>query len=298
MRQAHDLHRRLDRERPGKGCTAAPKPEEASEQTAMAFLVELCRENGGLVCPRCRTETVYSLKSGRKRCGGCGYTFHDFTGRRLNNCRMSAVQWLTVVEMFLQECTTDDMAKEMGLSYNTAYKAVTTIREAVLAHALDAPQLLPLMRGKVDDDAPEVLERHPDESLVFGVVERENVAFVDVIPEFGLETLRHFNLSFMLKTTRRGGLVYTDPFRHYKTLLCCTAGVRKAARFNTVDSVSVDDETSGFWNFAVPRLFKYRGVTPRRFPLYIKELEWRYNTGDGKNEAEELLKLLAGFVEG
>jgi transposase len=274
-----------------------PNVETTSEETAKAFLVDLCREKGGLVCPRCRIETVYSLKSGRKRCGGCGYTFHDFTGRRLNNCRLSAVQWLSVVGMFLQEETTDDMAKEMGLSYNTVYKAVTTIREAILANALDAPQLLPLMNGKGGGDDREFLERHPDESLVFGVVERNTLAFVDVIPEFGLETLRHFNLSFMLKTTKRGGLVYTDPFRHYKTLLCCTAGVRKAARFNTVDSVDVDDEAQGFWAFAVPRLFKYRGVTPRRFPLYIKELEWRYNNRRRENELWELLCLLAGFVE-
>jgi transposase len=30
----------------------------------------------------------------------------------------------------------------------------------------------------------------------------------------------------------------------------------------------------GFWSFAKQRLMKYHGVNPRKFPLYLKELEF------------------------
>jgi len=33
----------------------------------------------------------------------------------------------------------------------------------------------------------------------------------------------------------------------------------------------------GFWSFAKERLMKYHGVNPKKFPLYLKELEFRYN---------------------
>jgi transposase len=33
----------------------------------------------------------------------------------------------------------------------------------------------------------------------------------------------------------------------------------------------------GFWSFAKERLMKHHGISPERFPLYLKELEFRYN---------------------
>ena len=33
----------------------------------------------------------------------------------------------------------------------------------------------------------------------------------------------------------------------------------------------------GFWSFAKERLIRYHGISRERFPLYIKEMEWRYN---------------------
>jgi transposase len=33
----------------------------------------------------------------------------------------------------------------------------------------------------------------------------------------------------------------------------------------------------GFWSYAKERIMKYHGVSPQRFPYYLKELEFRYN---------------------
>ncbi|MEM3099693.1 MAG: transposase [Nitrososphaerales archaeon] len=33
----------------------------------------------------------------------------------------------------------------------------------------------------------------------------------------------------------------------------------------------------GLWSFAKERLIKHHGISPRKFLLYIKEMEWRYN---------------------
>ncbi len=43
----------------------------------------------------------------------------------------------------------------------------------------------------------------------------------------------------------------------------------------------------GFWSFAKERLIKFHGVSKEKFPLYLKEMEFRYN--NRKNNLFELL---------
>jgi len=52
----------------------------------------------------------------------------------------------------------------------------------------------------------------------------------------------------------------------------------------------------GFWSYAKGKLLKFHGLSPKLFPLYLKELEFRYNKR-GKNLYEELLNVLGAGVE-
>jgi transposase len=36
----------------------------------------------------------------------------------------------------------------------------------------------------------------------------------------------------------------------------------------------------GFWSYAKERLAKFHGVSKGKFPLYLKEMEFRYNNRD------------------
>ena len=44
----------------------------------------------------------------------------------------------------------------------------------------------------------------------------------------------------------------------------------------------------GFWSYAKQRLMKFHGVSKQKFPLYLKEMEFRYN-----NRQQDLFELLA-----
>jgi len=33
----------------------------------------------------------------------------------------------------------------------------------------------------------------------------------------------------------------------------------------------------GFWNYAKERIVKFHGVSKEKFPLYLREMEFRYN---------------------
>jgi len=51
------------------------------------------------------------------------------------------------------------------------------------------------------------------------------------------------------------------------------------------------DGTKGFWSFVKPRLMKYNGIRPDRFPLYLKELQFRYN-----HREEDIFPLLIEYL--
>ena len=51
------------------------------------------------------------------------------------------------------------------------------------------------------------------------------------------------------------------------------------------------DGVEGFWSYAKERLIKHHGVSKERFPLYLKEMEFRYN-----NRGKSLFNLLVNFL--
>ncbi len=267
----------------------------SSEERARRLLLDLCWPDGVRRCPRCGHDKDYALSSGRVRCAGCRYTYHDFTGRWINNGCLSCSDWLRLLSSFEAEHTARETAKVLGLSYNTVYKAFNTIRFSILAHAMDARQMLGRGShlGLVPDGraAGGGAGMRPDRSPVFGILERQGRAFVDLVPGFDAQTILHFSHSFQLQVVRRGRIVYTAPYQRYQTLVCCV-GDEMALRYLGPGKGRVEiDDSTGFWRFATSRLLRFHGITWQRFPLYIKELEFRYNQRNS-----ELFPRLARYV--
>lgn len=265
----------------------------SSESSAKKFMLGFCFKSHQRFCPRCCCRKLYRLSDGRRRCSRCDYTFREFAGRWIELCRISCSQWLRVLKLFELEVSTRKMASQLGISYKTAYKAVTVLRWAVLAHAEECKGLL----GK---------EVELDESYfggrrkgrrgrgaagkvpVFGILERAGQVQVHVVPDVTAETL----LGLTVKTVRRGSIVYTDRFKSYDSLMFCGyrhLKVDHSKRFAR-GRVYING-LEGFWSFAKERLLKYHGISPQRFPLYLKELEFRYN-----HRKEDIFPLLANCL--
>lgn len=51
----------------------------------------------------------------------------------------------------------------------------------------------------------------------------------------------------------------------------------------------------GFWSYAKHKLYNYRGVSKANFPLYLKEMEYRYNHRK-ENILEPIMQLYFGYV--
>ena len=83
-----------------------------------------------------------------------------------------------------------------------------------------------------------------------------------------------------LTTKRLGSIIYTGPYRHYDTLVCCVGSCLPLEYFQGPKIELPVESGSKFWAFSNERLSRFHGVTRHRFPFYLKELELRYNTRD------------------
>ncbi|MFZ5811167.1 MAG: transposase [Thermodesulfobacteriota bacterium] len=267
-----------------------------SEAAARRLLLSYVWKGGGRYCPRCRNGRVYELADGRLRCGACRYTFQDFSGRFLNVGGLSCRDWLRLLRLFELERTVSRMADQLGLAYNTVYRAVTVVRFSIMANALDAAQLLFGEVGReLGYDNGRMVMSLPEEPggpiPVFGIIEKPGWTFLDLVPDMRVEHVVHFNMHFSLKVTRLGRIVYTDRYQHYDALMFC--GGDDAWRYADIldRTPYLDTRPGGFWSYARARLSRFSGVSARRFPLYLKELEFRYN-----HRNESILPILLTFV--
>jgi len=82
----------------------------SSESNARKYLLGKCFKNHQRFCPRCNNRKLYKLKGGRYRCSRCSYTFHDFSGRWINQGRLTCVQWLFLIKLFELEVSVRKMS--------------------------------------------------------------------------------------------------------------------------------------------------------------------------------------------
>jgi transposase len=102
-------------------------------------------------------------------------------------------------------------------------------------------------------------------------------------------------LELAIKKVKRGSLIYTDRFRSYNGLVSYGFKHRRIDHGKRFANGKVYiNGIEGFWSFAKERLMKYHGVNPMKFPLYLKELEFRYNDRDS-DLFFDLLQVLVGY---
>jgi len=264
-----------------------------SENRARKYLLGKCFKNHQRFCPHCRERKFYKLKEGRYRCSHCDYTFHDFSGRWINQARLTCIQWLSLIKLFELEVSVRKMALQLNVSYRAVYGAVTTLRLAILSHAEDAQALLD---GEVELDEAYFGGRRKGNRgrgaagkvSVFGILERDGLVHVNAVPDVSAATL----LKLTVKKVRRGSVVYTDKFRSYDSLMFCGYRHLKVDHGKYFSSGKVYiNGLEGFWSWAKERFIKHHGVSKKYFPLYLKELEFRYN-----NRNHDIFDLVANCL--
>ena len=99
--------------------------------------------------------------------------------------------------------------------------------------------------------------------------------------------------SGVTRTMGRGSIVYTDRYRgRYDALIFCVYRHVKIDHKKCFARGKVYiNGVEAFWSFAKERLIKFHGISKEKFPLYLKEMEFRYN-----NRNKPLLPVLVQYL--
>jgi transposase len=271
----------------------------SDEQIARGYLLKKCFKRYQRYCPRCQGRNLYKLRKGKLskgnfRCANCAYTFHDFSGRWISRGRLSPVKWLTLIRLFEQEADVREIARTVGLNlyYQAAYKAIKTIRLAILSHAEDVQTLLEgdseLAKDYYGGRYVDTREQGPSKIPVFGIMEQTGLVQVMVVPGMSAANV----LQLDIKKVRRGNIVYTDKYKDYDSLIFCGYRDLKTDHETAFSKGNIYiDGQEGFWSWAKKRLIRQHGFSKTNFPLYLKELEFRYN-----NQNNDIFDLVANCL--
>jgi len=187
-----------------------------------------------------------------------------------------------LIKLFELEAPARRASQQIGISYPTVLKTFYCIRQAIIAHGGDGDCLL---SGEIEGDGRFFdcqSKRQPDREMqskvpVFGMTERDGKVRVEVLRDISADNI----LNLTIEKARSGSIVYTNKFRGYDALMFCGdkhLGADHEIRFTRGD-VYIDG-LEGFWSFARERMSKFHGVSKEKFPLYLKEMEFRYNHRD------------------
>lgn len=205
---------------------------------------------------------------------------------------------IAIVQGFYQQQPAYRLSHDLGLDYQTSTRVYQKLRKAIYHVAeLEGGRL----NGEVEMDesyfggaGARVSGRTrgaKGKNIVFGLLERDGKIYTRVVEHVSKEDL----MAIIRKKTRKGSVYYTDTFRSYNSLkrLGKHHKVNHSKNMVNVKTKNHINGIEGFWSFAKHILYNYRGVSKYHFPMYLKEVEYRFN-----HRKDNLFKLFVSIYFG
>lgn len=242
----------------------------------------------GRKCVFCGSFKVCKTSRGYVKCGLCG-------------CSKSLLKLRREIEIlkgFYRQQPAYRLAQDLGVDAKVITRVYQRLRQALFHVAeLEGAKLT----GEIELDEAYFGGRRKGQrgrgaagkSVVFGLLEREGVVYTKVVENVSAETL----MGQIRAHTRKGSVYYTDAFSGYRSL-------KRYGKHHVVNHSKsyVDKRTrnhingiEGFWSYAKHILYNYRGVSKYHFPMYLKEIEYRFNHRND-NTFKLFLNIYFGYV--
>lgn len=236
----------------------------------------------GRKCIYCESRKVCITKRNYIKCEVC------LRSKSLRRLRFE----LDILVWFVYQRPAYQVAIEYGVSYRKVTRVYETMRKMIYHQCeLEGRDF----SGEIEMDEAYFGGRKKgvairgrkagSKSIVFGLLERKGKVYTKVVVDVTAFTL----MRIIREKTKKGSVYYTDNFKSYNSL--SQYGTHRRVN-HTKEYVSVRMKNhinglEGFWSYAKHKLYNYRGVSKANFPLYLKEMEFRYN-----HRKENLLSVL------
>ncbi len=243
-----------------------------------------------ITCPACSSRQSYHLADGRRKCKRCCKKFTP--GPRKSRLPKETLK--EIARLFWLMVPAARVASDIGVNEKTVLRHYKLLRERI---AKESEEFVCQLDGEVE----------VDESYFGGVRKgKRGRGAAGKIPVFGLlkrqGEVRVVFPEKVDKKTFHGAIkehvqpqswVYSDSFKAYNKLDLegfhhvrinhDKTFARGKAHINGIEN---------FWGFAKRRLKLYHGGFKKNFPLFMKEMEFRFNHRNDMNAINHLFKLL------
>lgn len=208
--------------------------------------------------------------------------------------RLSGKQQGRLIDLFVAGATARAAAEIVGVNRNTARVFYHRLRQ-LRASKLPSYDL----SGEVEADESYfggVRKGNRGRGAagkvpVFGLLKRGGKVFTAIIPNAQSRTL----LPIIREQVPPDSIVYTDSFTAYDVLDVSEFHHRRVNHskvFVTKRGHHING-IENFWNQAKRHLRRFNGITPNHFYWFLKECEWRFNSGNH----QQLLKQLKSWYK-
>ena len=263
----------------GMGSRGVIGLSELSEAKA----IEILQEQGVLrkweKCPYCGKRKVGLGRRWHWRCWYCGREWSPRRGSVLEKVRIRYSQFVWVVKLFELEVPASKAAKQVGLSKPTVLKLYRMIREGLA----QAQRKEPPLRGEVEVDETYLGGRRKGirgrsgvkKVAVLGLRQRGGPLRLIAVEDVSASTLQ----KRISRSVQRGSLLYTDRFVSYE-------GVERWGLIHR----SLNKREEGFrkgpiclngiegaWGWVKVRLRRFHGIPHTSYPLFLQEMQFRFN---------------------
>ena len=223
----------------------------------------------GKTCIFCDKYGLYKLKDKRVKCKHCKKKYS------LNQLKRD----LEILYYFYLEISARKTARELNLNYRLVHRRFMQFRRLIADYCNNETQKL---NGELELDESYFGGKRKgkrgrganNKTIVFGILERKGRVHTVIVPDVSADTL----MGAIKEKTNKGSVFYTDDWKSYNSLeQYGKHNIIKHSQDEFAKEKNHINGIEGFWSFAKERFHKYHGINKNNYPMYLKEMEFRYN---------------------
>jgi transposase-like protein len=258
-----------------------------SEDACREFLENL-RWPNGIACLRCGSVSVSRIQTRNQLdCNSCRYRFSVSTGTIFHDTHLPLWKWFLAAYTMLESkkgVSANQVKRELGVSYQTAWYLCHRIRDAMVQAQADAKPLSGIVEADetfVGGEAHGMGRAYKgNKAIVVGVVQRQGEVRLQVAENRSRKVLQEIVIR---NTTPETEAIYTDEWvgysglgdedtRHETVNHSLKEYVRGDVHTNSAENV---------WSLLKRSIVgSYHHVSVKHLPAYVEELEWRFSNRD------------------